>query len=375
MIPSPFLGRYLVNWIVAQTAERAEQAVIEEVKARIASGDLGNYEGALFKDAFKSNRALEAEFRRVELGVIAATKAELVGLLDKMRMPKSMKIGSLKLYYGKLLGRRLAIVESGNGFQGTRDGLTALLRIFHPSRVASIGFAKSLNPKLTNGVIFVPERILREDGSVFELNAPARPVVASEDAPQALTAEPCAEVATAPTTAPATEPDATVAPDADPEVEGVLVCAPVKVEERVPEPTPEELEFLARFRTGRLISLDSGRPAPEIRELGDAYDHETLAVAEFCAEFGVPFLTLRATYEASKATGVSREAKKVVASNQSFARSLGAFLGATMKKPSAALDVYKIKQEELQAADKLADALSRVVSTLRIEEPDVAPTS
>ena len=355
MIPSPFLGRYLVNWIVAQTAERAEQAIIEEVKTRMTSGDLGNYEGVLFKDAFRSSRAIEAAFRHVELGVIAATKAELVGLLDKMGTPKSMKIGALKLYYGRLGGRRLAIVESGNGFQGTRDGLTALLRLFRPSRVVSIGFAKSLNPELTNGVIFVPEKILREDGSSFELRAPERPAIASEEEPKAPTSEPCAESPT--------EPDA--------EPDGALVCASDD-EERVLEPVPEELEFLARFRAGRLISLDSGRPAPEIRELGDAYDHEALAVAEFCAEFGVPFLTLRATYESSKAAGVSREAKKVVASNQSFARSLGAFFGATMKKPSAAIDVYKIKQEELQAADKLADALSRVVSTLRIEEEDAA---
>lgn len=346
MIPSPFLGRYLVNWIVAQTAERAEQAIIEEVKTRMTSGDLGNYEGVLFKDAFRSSRAIEAAFRHVELGVIAATKTELVGLLDKMGTPKSMKIGALKLYYGRLGGRRLAIVESGNGFQGTRDGLTALLRLFRPSRVVSIGFAKSLNPELTNGVIFVPEKILREDGSSFELRAPERPAIASEEEPKA-----------------PTEPDA--------EPDGALVSASDD-EERVLEPVPEELEFLARFRAGRLISLDSGRPAPEIRELGDAYDHEALAVAEFCAEFGVPFLTLRATYESSKASGVSREAKKVVASNQSFARSLGAFFGATMKKPSAAIDVYKIKQEELQAADKLADALSRVVSTLRIEEEDAA---
>ena len=266
-----------------------------------------------------------------------------------------MKIGALKLYYGRLGGRRLAIVESGNGFQGTRDGLTALLRLFRPSRVVSIGFAKSLNPELTNGVIFVPEKILREDGSSFELRAPERPAIASEEEPKAPTSEPCAESPT--------EPDA--------EPDGALVSASDD-EERVLEPVPEELEFLARFRAGRLISLDSGRPAPEIRELGDAYDHEALAVAEFCAEFGVPFLTLRATYESSKASGVSREAKKVVASNQSFARSLGAFFGATMKKPSAAIDVYKIKQEELQAADKLADALSRVVSTLRIEEEDAA---
>lgn len=355
MIPSPFLGRYLVNWIVAQTAERAEQAIIEEVKTRMESGDLGNYEGVLFKDAFKSGRAIEAAFRHVELGVIAATKAELVGLLDKMGTPKSMKIGALKLYYGKLGGRRLAIVESGNGFQGTRDGLTALLRLFRPSRVVSIGFAKSLNPELTNGVIFVPEKLLREDGSIFELSAPERPAIAPEEEPKAPTSESCAESPTEPVA----EPD------------GVVVCAPDE-EERALEPVPEELEFLARFRAGRLISLDSGRPAPEIRELGDAYDHEALAVAEFCAEFGVPFLTLRATYESSKASGVSREAKKVVASNQSFARSLGAFFGATMKKPSAAIDVYKIKQEELQAADKLADALSRVVSTLRIEEEDAA---
>lgn len=355
MIPSPFLGRYLVNWIVAQTAERAEQAIIEEVKTRMTSGDLGNYEGVLFKDAFRSSRAIEAAFRHVELGVIAATKAELVGLLDKMGTPKSMKIGALKLYYGRLGGRRLAIVESGNGFQGTRDGLTALLRLFRPSRVVSIGFAKSLNPEITNGVIFVPEKILREDGSSFELRAPERPAIASEEEPKAPTSEPCAESPT--------EPDA--------ESDGALVSAS-EDEERVLEPVPEELEFLARFRVGRLISLDSGRPAPEIRELGDAYDHEALAVAEFCAEFGVPFLTLRATYESSKASGVSREAKKVVASNQSFARSLGAFFGATMKKPSAAIDVYKIKQEELQAADKLADALSRVVSTLRIEEEDAA---
>ncbi len=373
MIPSPFLGRYLVSWIVAQTAERAEQAVVEEVKARMASGDLGNYEGVLFKDAFKSKRAIEAEFRHVELGVIAATKAELVGLLDKMGTPKSIKIGALKIYYGRLRGRRLAIVESGNGFQGTRDGLTALLRVFRPSRVVSIGFAKSLNPELTNGVIFVPEKILREDGSIFELNAPERPEIAPKDEPKALPSDPCAESPT--------ELDASASyvsasePVANPEVdvEGALVCA--SAEERVPEPAPEELEFLARFRTGRLISLESGLPAPEIRELGDAYDHEALAVAEFCAEFGVPFLTLRATYESSKATGVSREAKKVVASNQSFARSLGALFGATMKKPSAALDVYKIKQEELQAADKLADALSRVVSTLRIEKENAASTS
>ena len=134
--------------------------------------------------------------------------------------------------------------------------------------------------------------------------------------------------------------------------------------------------FLSMLALGALIGfVGAGGAGVTITLLNVGFGvpiHEALAVAEFCAEFGVPFLTLRATYESSKAAGVSREAKKVVASNQSFARSLGAFFGATMKKPSAAIDVYKIKQEELQAADKLADALSRVVSTLRIEEEDAA---
>ena len=120
---------------------------------------------------------------------------------------------------------------------------------------------------------------------------------------------------------------------------------------------------MKRFRTGTLLSLNSGKPNAEQWKDVSAYDHSTWAVADVCANSGVPFLPLRVVYDLSSQKA-SREAARVVKSNQSFARTMGALLGATMKKPSTALDVFKIKEEELEAADKLATAVCGILAAI-----------
>ncbi|MBR4834362.1 MAG: hypothetical protein IKU86_08565, partial [Thermoguttaceae bacterium] len=178
MSPTPFLSRLIVGWLATQAASRVEETVVEELKSRVASGNLGDlgglehYEGLLFKGEKKSSGATEGEttgFDRVDVGVVGATKRELVGILDKMGVPKATKGGdSLTFYAGSWLGLRFAVVETGVGAERARKGTEALIQAFRPLRVVSVGFATGLRPSLKSGALVVPSRFVREDGSTLD---------------------------------------------------------------------------------------------------------------------------------------------------------------------------------------------------------------
>ncbi|MCF0233459.1 MAG: hypothetical protein HUK22_00610, partial [Thermoguttaceae bacterium] len=124
-----------------------------------------------------------------------------------------------------------------------------------------------------------------------------------------------------------------------------------------------------RFSSGALASFGAQAlaemSAAERRRVGEETGAVVaavgaLSVAKACAEAGVPFLSLRIAFD-SREVG-SSAARKIAASNQSAARAFGAFLGAVSKKPSAALDLYKVKERALEAADKLAAALVAILA-------------
>ena len=150
---------------------RAEKIVTDEVKSRMEKGDLGSYDGVLFKNAFRSQSS-RISVGSVDLGVVAAAKEELVGLIDKMGTPKVVKGDAFKYYIGSWKGLRIAAVETGHGLDKARRGTEALLQAFRPERVASIGFVKSLVKSLEPGAFFVPNRLLLEDGSELDLSQP-----------------------------------------------------------------------------------------------------------------------------------------------------------------------------------------------------------
>lgn len=467
-MPSPFLVRSLVQWLAAQTVSRAQQMVVDEVKSRVQSGDLGSYEGVLFKDSFKSSSNSRVTAGGVDLGVVVATKQEIVGLLDKMGSPRTTKGASFKYYVGTWKGRRVAIVVTGQGLTPAREGTAALIQAFSPMRVASVGFAAPLVSSLPSRALFIPDRLCRKNGSSLDLSPPALTVepqsapekpapektpAASETKSDPVTnvvmdaitetitgakpanskgvgdlsdamlssvkktilksldptasesgsgsvkeesakaepvkaesesaaaeasdahapSEPSETTPSEETSAASTAPSEPVEPSpsdesAEAEASSPAPVAPASEPVDARPTTVRVEELLNAYRTGTLLSLNADVPASDEKHGASAYDHSTWGVADICGQEGVPFLPLRVIFD-GPAQDVSREAAQVAASNQSFARSLGAFLGATMKKPSAALDVYKIKEQQLQAADKLADAICRILTAVPASAP------
>ncbi len=366
MPPTPFLSRYFVNWLASQTMARAEKIVTDEVKARFEKGDLGSYDGILFKDAFRSGRKDGEIGSPVDLGVVGAKEQELVGLLDKMKNLKVTKGNSFKYSLGSWKGLRIAVVETGSGLDRARKGTDALLQIFRPERVVSMGFARSLAPSLTPGALLVPNRLIKDDGSVIDLTPKALEAPKNEGKKD---------------NCPLEENDsAQVDQIRNDEFDAQRECEQDE-EQKVESDSDnsEELrnttaanvfapDFLRLFASGALVSVEEENVSNLektrlARELGAcAFDRETWAVADVCVKSGVPFLPLRVVYDASAQAGCKEAARAVKNSGVSAARTLGAFFGAVAKRPSSALDVYKLKEQALEAADKLAKALAVILN-------------
>ncbi|MBP5622808.1 MAG: hypothetical protein J6X44_12420 [Thermoguttaceae bacterium] len=359
MSPSPYLARYLLNWLTTQTVAHAEKSVVDEVKRRFESGDLGDYDGLLFKDAFRAQRPSGDRISSggVDLGVVGATKSELVGVLDKMGTLKATKGASYKYYTGVWKGRHVAVVETGSGFERVKQGTEALLQAFRPARVVSVGFAKALVPSLSAGALFVPNRLLKEDGSVFDLSRPMLSAPQSEEKEEDEARFSCEDSGIKKADSAAFNPDDSA-------------TDPSASEPKSNAPNSLTYEFLQRFATGALISVEREVVKKvEKKQLADEFGASALdqcawSVAEACGASGTPFLSLRVIYDPRVQAG-SKEAARVVGSGgQSVARSLGALWGAVSKRPSSALDVYKLKEQALEAADKLAKALAIILSSV-----------
>ncbi len=379
MGPSPFVSRYLLEWFAAQTMQRAQKMVVDEVKNRVETGDLGDYDGLIFKDAFRSKNAGDRiAVGAVDLGVVVATKAELVGVLDKMGTPKQSKGGEFRYYSGTWRGFSVVCIVTGHGAEAARLGTEALLQAFRPARVACIGFARALVDSLKPGALFVPDRLMREDGSSIDLSQRTLPAPVKDE--EEIENKPTAEQAPGETSETAenasdgsdvetAQAEATQAQEQAETPENATEKETVNEEpKRFVNTDSPVYAFLKKFATGALISVDRETVKKSERkrfadEFGAmAMDRETIVVAEVCGEAGVPFLPLRAIYDLKSQAG-SKEAERAIRNEgRSMARTLGALFGAVSKRPSAALDMYKLKEQSLEAADKLAKALGNILA-------------
>src|SRR6185295_15522441 len=103
-------------------------------------------------------------------------------------------------------------------------------------------------------------------------------------------------------------------------------------------------------------------------------DMETFGVAEVCQERGVPLLAIRIISD-----GVDDELPSEIENllaQKTLAGKLGAAAGAVFRRPSAAKDLWRLREDALKASDRLAKFLVGVVGQLesantysKIEEP------
>ena len=136
----------------------------------------------------------------------------------------------------------------------------------------------------------------------------------------------------------------------------------------------DALESSKGVHVGRLLTVDRIiRGVAEKRQLGEqhdaiACDMETFAVARCCQEAKKRFLSVRIIRDAVD-DELPKEIDKLLQQENRVAQ-LGAAAAALWNRPSSAKDMWKLKEDALQASDRLARFLPGVIEQLPIASID-----
>jgi adenosylhomocysteine nucleosidase len=235
-----------------------------------------------------------------EIAVIYALGIEAGPLVDQLKDAASTRRPNLVEHAGSLANRLAVIAEGGVGQKSAAAATREIIRAYEPKWVISAGFAGSLSSEVQRGHLLMANSVINAAGEHLE------------------------------------------------------------IELRM-QPQP-------RLHTGRLATVDSIiRTAEEKKSLGEkchalACDMETFAVAQECARANTKFLSVRIISD-----GVDDELPKEVEQllqEKNFAKQAGRAIQALMKRPSAALDLWKLRDEAHKAADRLAKFLLQVIPQL-----------
>jgi adenosylhomocysteine nucleosidase len=235
-----------------------------------------------------------------EIAVIFALGIEAGPLVDELKDVASTRRPNLVEHAGSLAGRLAVIAEGGVGQKCAATATREIIRAYEPKWVISAGFAGSLSSEVQRGHLLMANSVINPAGEHLE------------------------------------------------------------IELRM-QPQP-------RLHTGRLATVDAIiRTAAEKKSLGEkhhalACDMETFAVAQECARTNTKFLSVRIISD-----GFDDELPKEVEQllkEKNFAKQAGRAIHALMKRPSAALDLWKLRDEAHKAADRLARFLLQVIPQL-----------
>jgi len=235
-----------------------------------------------------------------EIAVIFALGIEAGPLVDELKDVASTRRPNLIEHAGSLAGRLAVIAEGGVGQKSAAAATREIIRAYEPKWVISAGFAGSLSSEVQRGHLLMANSVVNAAGEHLE------------------------------------------------------------IELRL-QPQP-------RLHAGRLVTVDGIiRTATEKHALGEkhnalACDMETFAVAQECARANTRFLSVRIISD-----GVDDELPKEVEQllkEKNLAKQAGRAIHALMKRPAAALDLWKLRDEGHKAADRLARFLLQVIPQL-----------
>lgn len=237
------------------------------------------------------------------LGIVVSAKTETGSILDRLCGVIKTKGYGFIIYEGSLQGRRIAVVESGCGPADAAAATRALLGGHRPAWVVAAGFAGALVPTLRRGDLLIADSVADESGRRLNIDIQSREETGNRE-----------------------------------------------------------------FYGGRIVSVAQQPASPAAkRELAArtqalAVDTSSMAVAEVCRESDVLCLVVRIIRD-SLEDSLPDEVKNL-RRQESFAGRLGAAAGALAKRPSSAKDWWKLKQESLHSADRLALFLENIIQQL-----------
>ncbi|MFZ5828721.1 MAG: hypothetical protein ACOY3P_01470 [Planctomycetota bacterium] len=237
------------------------------------------------------------------LGLVFALGIEAGGFEDLLEGVVRIRAGDFAILEGGIQGKRIAVALSGAGAAAAVGATESLIAGHRPQRIVSAGFAGALTPQLKRFDVILADRVVSASGGELPVDVSA------------------------------------VSGD----MRSKVHVGPLLTAERVAR-TPAEKRSLGE-RFGAL-----------------AVDLETFAVAEHCRRMSLPFLAARAISDGVD-DELPHDVEKLLA-QRSAASQFGAALGAVLKRPSSALDLYQLKENALVASDRLAKFLAELCARL-----------
>jgi adenosylhomocysteine nucleosidase len=261
--------------------------------------------GATPVTAESAAEAPKLELLHCHAGLVVALPLESGYFEDRLSGLISIKGHGFTIRTGGLAGRGVAVAISGHGQEQARRATEALIEGHRPRWVISAGFAGGLQDQLKRGDIVMADGVVGDHGERLSIDL------------------------------------------------------------RLPAGDEQSARGI---HAGRLLTVDRIiRKAEEKRALGErfgaiAVDMESLAVAQVCQQEKQRFLAIRAITDAVN-DELPRDVERLL-NRPTMVRKLGAAAGSIVRRPSAAKDLWKLRESATAAADRLAKFLVGVIEQL-----------
>ena len=236
-----------------------------------------------------------------DIGLVCALAIEVNPLLERCTKVKKYTGGDFVFRGGRYDEIRLAVVQSGMGFAKARRATQALIDAHTPNWVLSVGFSGGLKPEMKIGDLVLANSIVDTHGNELTVD------LKMADDPQ----------------------------------HGIHVGRFVNADEIVR--TVEEKKRLAEEHDAIAVDLES------------------MAVAQICRETGMRFMAVRVLSDDLSADLPSEVLSIIGATG---AVRVGSALGSLWRRPGSIKDMWRLRENAHQAAERLATFLDGVLIQL-----------
>ena len=246
-----------------------------------------------------------AELGPVRAGFVFALEIEAGGIIDALEDAVTPAGTGWTERLGRFHDHTVAIVQSGVGQEAAASATADLLRVRRPEWVISAGFAGGLTGEMRRGDILMADSVVDSEGHALQL--------------------------------------------------GLRI-------------DPDALEGSPGVHAGRLLTVDQlvrgddQRQQLHAEHSALAVDMETAAVAQVCRDSQVRCISVRIISD-TVGDVLPPEIERLLDQESTAAR-VGAALGALVRRPSAAKDLWKLKEDAVRAADRLGRFLAGVLPQL-----------
>jgi adenosylhomocysteine nucleosidase len=302
------IGSFVRILLQRLAAEQVQQTVADNLRRaarQSANGATPEASGRPADNVSKEDAAQKRDLLPCHAGIVVALPLESGYFEDRLAGVISIKGHGFTIRTGGLDGRGIAVAISGHGQERATRATEALIAGHHPRWVISAGFAGGLQSDLDRSDIVMANSIAGLQGERLSIDFRL---------------------------------------------------------------TRNEEQVARGVHVGRLLTVDRIIRMPaEKRSLGQqheaiAVDMESLAVARVCQQEKQRFLAIRAITDTVD-DELPRDVERLL-NRPTMVRKLGAAAGSMIRRPSAAKDLWRLRESAITAAYRLAKYLVGVINQL-----------